>query len=106
MGENASHRVGGNICKIIVPILWPSDTKSRLTGREPHDGKDWRQEEKGSAEDEMVGCYHQLSGHEFEQTLGDSKGQESLVCCSSWGHKVKHNLVTEQQLSNKILKYQ
>ena len=38
-------------------------------------------------EDEMVGCYHRLNGHEFEQTLGASDRQESLVCCSSWGCK-------------------
>ena len=76
------------------PKLWPSDVKSRLIGKDPDDGKDWSQEEKGSAEDEMVGWHHQLNGHEFEQTPGDSEGQESLVCCSSWGHKVKHNLVT------------
>ena len=39
------------------------------------------------AEDEMVGRHHQLNAHEFEQTLGDSEGQGSLVGCSSWGHK-------------------
>ena len=38
-------------------------------------------------EDEMVGCHHQLNGHEFEQSLGDGEGQGSLVCYSSWGHK-------------------
>ena len=38
-------------------------------------------------EDEMVGWHHHLTGHEFEQTLGNSKGQGSLVCCSSWGYK-------------------
>ena len=38
-------------------------------------------------EDKMVICHRQLKGHEFEQTLGDSEGQESLVCCSPWGHK-------------------
>ena len=38
-------------------------------------------------EGEMVGWHHQLNGHEFEQTLGDGKGQESLGCCSNWGHK-------------------
>ena len=38
-------------------------------------------------EDEMVGWHHQLNGHEFEQTLGDSKGQGSLLCCNPWGHK-------------------
>ena len=41
-------------------------------------------EEKGATEDEMVGCHHQLNGHEFEQTLGES-GQGSLACCSPWG---------------------
>ena len=38
-------------------------------------------------ENEMVGWHHQLHGHEFEQTLGDSEGQGSLVCCNSWGHR-------------------
>ena len=42
----------------------------------------------------MVGWQYWLNGHEFEQALGDSEGQGSLVCCSSWGHK---DLVTEQQ---------
>ena len=49
--------------------------------------KDGGQKEKGVTENEMVGWHHQLSGHEFEQTLGVSEGQGSLVCCSSWGHK-------------------
>ena len=38
-------------------------------------------------EDELVGWHHQLNGHEFEQTLGNSEGQERLACCSPWGHK-------------------
>ena len=50
------------------------------------------------AEDEMVGCYHTLDGHEFEQTPGDSEGQRSLVCCSSWGHKELD--MTERQNNN------
>ena len=50
-------------------------------------GKGWRQEEKGTTEDEMVGWHHRLNGHEFEQTLGDSEGQGSLACCSLWGCK-------------------
>ena len=44
-------------------------------------------EDKGMTEDEMVGWHHRLNGHGFEQTLGDSEGQRSLVCCSPWGHK-------------------
>ena len=59
-------------------------------------GKDWGQEEKGATEDEMVGWHCWLDGHEFEQALGDSEGQRSLECCSLWGHRVRHNLVTEQ----------
>ena len=47
---------------------------------------DLRQKEKGAAEDEMVRWYHRLNGHEFEQTLGDSERQESLVCCSLSDH--------------------
>ena len=45
----------------------------------------------------MVGRHHQLNGHEFEQTLGDSEGQGILACCSSWGRKELSNLMTKQQ---------
>ena len=48
------------------PILWPPDAKTWLTGKDPCAGKDWRQEEKGPIEDEMVGWHHWLDGHEFE----------------------------------------
>ena len=47
-------------------ILWPPDVKNWLTGKDPNAGKDWRQEEKGMTEEEMVGWHHQLDGHEFE----------------------------------------
>ena len=65
---------------------WSSDTfttdmKSWLIGNDPDAGKDWRQEEKGMTEDEMVG-WHWLHGHEFEQTPGDGEGQGNLECCS------------------------
>ena len=56
------------------PILWAPDEKSQLIGLDSDAGKDWGQEEKGSAEDEMVGWHHWLNGYEFEQTLGDSEG--------------------------------
>ena len=68
-------------------ILWPPDAQKQLIRKDPDDGKDWRQEEKGTTEDEMVGWHHQLNGHEFEQAPGDDKGQGSLVCYSLWGHK-------------------
>ena len=70
-----------------TPILWPPDGKNWLIWKDPDAGKDWRQEEKGMAEDEMVGWHHQLDGHEFEQALGVGDGQGGLVCCSPWGRK-------------------
>ena len=70
-----------------VPIFWPLDGKSRLIGKDPDAGKDWRWEEKGMTEGEMVGCHHWLEGHEFEQALGIGDGQGDLACCSPWGCK-------------------
>ena len=70
-----------------APILRPPDVKSQLIGKDPGAGKDWGQKEKGVTEDEMVRCHHWLHGNEFEQTLGASEGQGSLVCWSPWGRK-------------------
>ena len=86
---------GRTDAKAEAPILWPPDAKSWLTGKDPDAGKDWGQEETAVTEDEMVGWYHWLSGREFEQTLGDSEGQGSLVCYSSWGRKESNT--TEQK---------
>ena len=61
--------------------------KNQLIGKYPDAGKDKGQEEKRVTEDEMVGWYHRLDGHEFEETLGDSEGQGSLARCSSWDCK-------------------
>ena len=61
--------------------------KNWLIGKDPDAGKDWRQEEKGMTEDEMVGWLHRLNGHEFEQAPGVDDGQGSLASCSPWGHK-------------------
>ena len=80
-----------------APILWPPDGKNRLIGKDPDAGKDWRQEEKGVTEDEMIGWHRQLNGHEFEQTLGDGEGQGSLAGCSPWGWKEQD---TTEQLNN------
>ena len=79
--------IGRTDAEAETPILWPPDAKNWLTGKDPDAGKDWRWEEKGMAEDEMVGYHHCLSGHEFEQTPGESGGQGSLAYCSPWGHK-------------------
>ena len=79
--------IGGTDAEAEAPILWPPDVKSWLIGKDPDAGKDWRQEEKGVTEDEMVGWHHQLDGREFEQAPGVGDGQGSLVCCSPWGFK-------------------
>ena len=49
-----------------TPVFWPPDVKSWLIWKDPDAGKDWRREEKGTTEDDMVGCHHRLNGHEFE----------------------------------------
>jgi len=67
------------------------------TGKDPDAGKDWGQEEKGVREDEMIGWYHRLIGLELQQALGDGEGQESLVCFSPWGRRVRHDRVAKQQ---------
>ena len=86
-------------------ILWPPyDMKSRLIGKDPDAGKDWRQEEKQMTENEMVGWHHWFNGHEFEQTLGEfPEGLGSQVCCCPWSQKESDNLVTEQQQKIYIL---
>ena len=68
--------------------------KNWLIGKDPDAGNDWRQEEKGTTEDEMVGWHHRLNGHDSEQALGVGDGQESLECCSPWG--CKESDMTEQ----------
>ena len=77
--------IGRTDAEAEAPIVWPPDAKSRLIGKAPDVGKDWGQEGKGTTEDGMVRQNHGPNGHEFEQTLGDSGGQGSLVCYSSWG---------------------
>ena len=70
-----------------TPILWAPDAKNGLIGKDPDAGINWRQEEKGLTEDEMVWWYHQRNGYEFELAMGVSERQGGLVCCSSWGPK-------------------
>ena len=67
-----------------TPILWPPDVKNWLLGKDPDASNNWRREEKGTTEDEMVGWHHELDGHEFEQALGVDDGQGILMCCSPW----------------------
>ena len=97
----ANHKLKGSRCPIKgnqswifigstdveAPILWPPNSKNWLIRKDPYAGKDWRQKEKGTTENEMVGWHHRLNGHEFEQAPGVGDGQGSLVCCSPWCHK-------------------
>ena len=78
-----------------TPILWPPDVKNQLIGKDPDAGRDWRREEKGTTEDEMVGWQHWRDGHEFEQAPGAGEWQGGLVCCSPWGHRVRDDWATE-----------
>ena len=77
-------------------ILWPPDVKNWLIGKDPDAGIDWRQKEKGTTEDEMVGWCHRLNGHGFGWTPGVGDGQGDLPCCTSWGPK---ELVTTERLN-------
>ena len=70
-----------------TPVLWPPDVKNWLIEKDPDAEKDWRQEEKGTKEDGMTGCYHWINGHKFEQALGVGEGKGSLDCCSPWDCK-------------------
>ena len=90
--------IGGTDAEAEAAMLWPPVAKSWPIGKEPDAGKDWGKEEEGSSEDKVVGWHHWLYENEFEQTPGDSEGQGSLVCCSSWGHKAVG--MTEQLNNN------
>ena len=75
--------IGRTDAETEAPVLWPPDVKNWLTGKDPDSWNNWRQEEKGTTEDEMTGCLHRLDGHEFEWTPGVDDGQGGLVCCST-----------------------
>ena len=75
---------GRNDAKAETPVLWPPHMKSWLTGKDSDAGRDWKQEEKGTTEDEMAGWHH---WRESEWTPGVDDGQGGLACCDSWGRK-------------------
>ena len=81
-GDQSWIFIGSTDTEAETPILWPHDAKRQLIGKDSDAGKDWRWEEKGTTEVGMVGCHHQLIGHEFEQALGVGDGQGGLACCS------------------------
>ena len=86
-GDQSWVFIGRTDVEAETPILWPSDAKSWLIGKDPDAGKDWGQVEKETAEDEMIGWHHRLNGHGFGRTLGVGDRQGGLACCGSWGRK-------------------
>ena len=80
-----------------APILWPPIAKNHFIRKDPDAGKDWGQEEKGVTEDERVGWYDWLNGHEFQQIPGDSKRTEKSGVLQSMRLQRGHKLATEQQ---------
>ena len=85
--------IGRTDAEAETAIPWTPDVKDWLIGKDPDAGKDWRQEEKGTTENEMVGWHHRLNGHKFEQAPGVGDGQGSLACCSP--QRVGHNWAAE-----------
>ena len=86
-GDQSWVFIGGTDFEAETPVLWPPDTESWLICKDPDAGKDWKQEEKGTTEDEMVGWHHQNNGHGFGWTPGVGYGQGGLMCCGSCGRK-------------------
>ena len=91
-GDQSWVFIGRTDVEVEIPILRPLDAKSWLIRKDPDAGKDGRQEEKGTTEDEMAGWHHWLNGHEFGWTPGVGNGQGGLACCNSWGHKSRTRL--------------
>ena len=87
--------IGKTDAEAEAPIVWPPDGKSWLNGKDPDAEEDWRQEEKGTTEDEMAGWHHQLDGHEFELMTGVGDGQGGLVLRYMGSQRVGHDWATE-----------
>ena len=80
-----------------TPALWPPDANSWLIGNDPDAGKGWRQEEKGTTEDEMVGWHHQLNGHEWTNSMRWSRTGKPGMLHSTGSQRFGHDWVSEQQ---------
>ena len=90
---------GRNDAKAETPVLWPPHAKSWIIGKDSDAGRDWGQEEKGMTEEERVGWYQWLNGHE----VGD--GQGGLACCSPCGRRVRYDWETELNWTDKWKKH-
>ena len=86
-GDQSWVFIGRSDAEAETSVLWPPRVKSWLIGKDPDAGRDCRQEEKATIEDEMAGWHHLLDGHEFEWTPGVGDGQGGLACCDSWGRR-------------------
>ena len=86
-GDQSWIFIGRTDVEVETPVFWPPDMKNWLIWKDPDAGKDWRQEKKGTTEDEMVGWHYWLNGHEFESAPGVVDRQGGLACCSPWGRK-------------------
>ena len=94
-GDQSWVFIGRTDVETETPILWPPVVKNWLIWKDPDAEKDWRWEEKGMTEDEMIGWHHLLIRHAFEWTLGVGDGQGGLACCRPWVRKESDT--TEQQ---------
>ena len=90
--------IGRTDAEAETPILWPPKMKNWVIRKDLDAGKDWRQEERETTEDEMVVWHYRHIGHEFEQALGVGDGQGSLVCYSPW-QRVGHDWATDWRVT-------
>ena len=86
-GDQPSDFFGRNDATAETPVLWPPHAKSRLIGKDSDAERDWRQEEKGTTDDEMAGWHHWLDGRGSEWTPGVGDGQGGLACYDSWDRR-------------------
>ena len=104
-GDQSWEYIGRTDVEAETLILWPPDMKNWLIRIDLDAGKNWRQEEKGTTEDEIVGWHHWLSGHEFEQAPGVGDGQGGLACCCPWGHKESSPTPQFKTLSSSVFSF-
>ena len=97
--------IGRTDAEAEIQILWPPDVKNLFIWKDPDAGADWRQEEKGMTEDEMVGWHHWHNIHEFEQALRVDDGQGGMECCSPWSCKESDTTEPLNWLTNCSMKF-